>query len=211
MPKSSFSTIWFALKWLVRLAMLGAAAYYLQPLYAPPKPTVPSSIGAGDFVTWKFSSDPDPLVTQTLTIFGSGSNVVMLVRHFGDPDIPMDGGWAIKGDKQTQIIEFKKWSLVPPARALSFLKDTLQAGLLNAHSISAPAAEKVDIQSSFGGNVRSVTGPQHLSSAADMNPDSWNNRLRWQKLGQLIQADATVKNLLAKKEVKLVDDDKMQK
>lgn len=196
-------------KWLVRLGVLVALAYFLRPMYAPSKPTIPSSIGPNDFVTWKLSSDPDPVVTQTLKVYGTGSNTVTIVRRFLDPDIPMDGGWKLSRDKAAGTVGFSKENLIPDTRALGLVRDSLQAGLLDARSISAAKGDGMTIQSSFGATAREISGPQSTSATMEFDPDAWQNRMRWQKLGRLIQGDATVRALLARTEVKLVDDDKV--
>ncbi len=187
------------------LAILGALAWFLQPLYAPPKPTRLSSQGADDFVSWRFPEPPNLAVSQTLTVYGDGRSVVIIVRAIGDPDLP-EAGWKIRRDKETGLIEFKKEDFLSSEKAKTLFNQAIEAGLLDLKEEKTSSDEKLEVQCSLGGKVRKLVGPRQIANTMDWHPEVWNNRLRWQKIAVLIQSDSTLKSALAKKEITLTNE-----
>ncbi|MBI4023632.1 MAG: hypothetical protein HY360_01540 [Verrucomicrobia bacterium] len=192
-----------AIAWSIRLVVLAALAYFLQPLYFSPKPTQPSSRGAQDSVSWKFQSALNPKVSQALVVYGDGRSVATLLRPMGDPDTPE--AWKIRRDKESGMIEFTKENLVSVEGGRALFQGAIDAGILDLQPEPAPA-EQVEVQMSFGGATRKIAGPQHVASAADWRPNVWRNRMRWQKIAGLIQNDAALQSALTHKEVKLVNE-----
>jgi hypothetical protein len=197
-----------AISWTIRIAIILAIAYFLRPLYAPPKPTMPASRGGSDSISWIFHSDTNAAVVQTLTVFGDGRHAIIMTRAIGDPDLPeLNASWKITRDKATGLSKFRNESLLATDKAKALFEAALQAGVLDLQPEPAETGKTLEMQTSFGGQQRSTMGPEFLGSAFDINQGKWLNRTRWQKLGNLIDRDETLRNLLAKKQVTLVDDD----
>ncbi len=194
--------------WVIRLSIFAALAYFLRPLYAPPAPTLPGSLGPSDFMSWKFHGDPNPLVCQTLTVFGDGRNTVLVTRALGDPDLPdVNSKWKISRDKTTGLTYFRNESLLSQENAKQLLLSALKAGAIDLRPEPAPPTEQLEIQTFFAGSVRTATGPQSISTPADCRPEVWINRMRWQRVGALVGDDPNLRNILEKKLVTLVNDD----
>lgn len=194
--------------WVIRLALLGVVAYLAHPFYWPSKPTLPGSRGAGDYVRWTVQDSPIAGVLQEFTIHGDGRNLVRITRPIGDPDLPeLNIQWKVRRDKATGFSEFTREGALPADKARGMLDAALSAGALDVTTMAATDGEKLTITTRFDGRSRDATGPLQLALPIDWKPSVWKNRIRWQKLGQLIRDDATLRDLLAKKEVILVDDD----
>ncbi len=193
--------------WGIRLAILAALAYFLRPLYAPPKPTLPSDRGANDFVSWTFLGDTNQAVCQKLTVYGDGRTTVLITRPMGDPDLPdLNAQWKVRRDKATGLSQFTRESVLAPDRAKQLLDAALKAGALDLQPEAASDTDRLRIDTSFAASQHSALGPQFIGSPVDWHPGVWINRLRWQKLGTLISSDSDLRSLLAKKQVTLVDD-----
>lgn len=193
---------------VIRLALLGVVAYLAHPFYWPSKPTLPVGRGAGDYARWTVLDSPIAGVVQEFTIHGDGRNVVRITRPIGDPDLPeLNSQWKVRRDKTTGFSEFTREGSLSADKAKAMLDAALNAGALDVTPISARDGEKLTFATRFDGHTREATGPLQLASPIDWKPSVWKNRIRWQKLGQLMRDDATLRDLLAKKEVILVDDD----
>jgi len=196
------------ISWTIRIAIIVALLYFLRPVYAPPKATMPASIGANDFVSWTFHNDTNASVVQTLILYGDGRHAVIIKRAIGDPDLPeLNAKWKTTRDKATGLSQFRYESALSNAEAKRMLDEALRAGALDLQPEPAAATESLDVQTSFGGAQRSVTGPAFLGQPFDINPGKWINRQRWAKLGNIPVQHPELKHLLAKKQVTLVDDD----
>jgi hypothetical protein len=196
------------ISWTIRLAVLTALAYFLRPLYAPPKSTLPASRGANDFVSWTFLSDTNAAVYQKLTLYGDGRNVIQITRSIGDPDLPeMNVNWKVKRDKATGLSLFIRESFLKPDKAKELLNAALEAGAIDLQPEPSPDSEWLEIQTSFGGTHHNAMGPQFVSTPVAARPNVWINRIRWQKIGNLISGNSELRSILSKKQVILVNDD----
>lgn len=197
-----------AFSWIVRLAILGALLYFLRPLYAPPKGTVPDQIAPNDFVSVTFHSATNPAVVQKFTIHGDGENVLTITRAMGDPDVPeLNVHWKVSREKTGGLVQFTRPGLLTDSKAKRLLQELLQAGALDVESLPAPPTEQLEINASFGEKQAHATGPQFVASPLDLNPNVWMNKIRWQKLAHIITSEPALKDHLQKKEVILVDDE----
>jgi hypothetical protein len=193
--------------WTIRLAILAALVYFLRPLYAPPKGTMPATRGANDFVSWTFQGSTNAAVVQTLTLYGDGKNVVLITRAIGDPDLPeLNVNWKISRDKPTGLSQFRREGFLSAEKSKEMLEAALVAGVLDLEPAPALDTDRLVMRSTFGGNQREATGPPFVSKAVDLKPSTWINNIRWQKLGNLVGDNAELRSLLAKKEVVLTDD-----
>ena len=197
-----------AFSWIVRLAIVGALAYFLRPLYAPPKGTVPDNLGANDHLSWTFHSATNPAVAQTFTIYGDGRNVLTITRAMGDPDVPeLNVNWKVSREKTSGLVQFTREGLLPADKARNILQEALLADALDVKPSPAPPTEQLEINASFGPHQTSATGPQFVASPVALSPNVWMNQIRWQKLGAILNRDPSLKDHLQKKEVILVDDE----
>ena len=197
-----------ALSWIVRLAILAALAYFLRPLYAPPKGTMPASRGANDFVSWTFQNATNAGVVQTLTLYGDGKNVVLITRAVGDPDLPeVNAKWKISRDKATGLSQFRREAILTAEKSKEMLEAALIAGVLDLEPAPPPDNERLMMRASFGGSQHEATGPSFVGNTVDWKPGVWINKIRWQKLAALVSDHSELRSLLAKKEVILTDDE----
>lgn len=195
-------------KWIVRLAFLAGAAWFLHPLYAPPKPRLPATRSANDFVGWTYHSSTNPAVVQSLTVYGDGRSTLRLTRVFGDPNTPeIPPQYRVRQDKVTGLVEFTRENALPVERAKALVDATADGGVIESRNIPAPVDKQLEVRWSFGGEKEtSATGPQQLSTTFDWLPAKWVRLLRWRDLVNLVQNDSTIRPLLQKREFTLVDD-----
>jgi len=96
-------------------------------------------------------------VRGTLTVYGDGRSVVIIMRAIGDPDLP-EAGWKIRRDKETGLIEFKKEDFLSPEKAKALFDQAIETGLLDLREEKTSLDEKLEIQCSLGGKIRKLVG-----------------------------------------------------
>lgn len=195
------------ISWILRLAVVGYAAWLLQPLYRPSSPTRPIARGVEDYVRWSYQAATNQNAMQRLTVYGDGRNVTELFREMGDPDMPETiTNWRVRRDKTTGLTHFTREDLIPRDRAKQLLDEAIAHGALDITTVPTASPDLVEIESRFDGRTRTGRGPQELSSTFDWLPQVWSNRIRWQKLAPLPTHISQVAPHLEKKDYILTDD-----
>lgn len=191
---------------LIRLLIVAGLAWYFSPSYMPPKAATTATPGSEDSIQWKICNDPNPQITQSLTVYGDGRARVVIYRPMGDKDLPDGGGWKISRDPETQCVEFVKTDLVSPETAKRLFEEAIANGVLDLISETAPKGASLEIRTSIAGTAQTATAPLSIPSCFDWNRTRWVNRLRWEKVHQSLKAEAKIYDYLKRKDIVLVNE-----